>query len=56
MSDFDDEDNEIPDDPGWGPIFERRPVCDEGIKMLSAIGWRLAKSVRGWPYWSISAT
>ena len=31
MSDFDNEDDEIPDDPEWGPIIVRRPVCDEGM-------------------------
>jgi hypothetical protein len=33
MPDYDDE---IPDDLGWGPIIVRRPVYDEGMKMLDA--------------------
>jgi hypothetical protein len=34
MPDYDDD--EIPDDLGWGPIIVRRPVYDEGMKMLDA--------------------
>ncbi|MGB9069400.1 MAG: hypothetical protein WCC21_12605 [Candidatus Acidiferrales bacterium] len=33
---YDDDDEEIPDDLGWGPIIVRRPVYDEGMKMLEA--------------------
>ena len=35
MVDFED-DEEVPDDMGWGPIIVRRPVYDEGMKLLAA--------------------
>jgi hypothetical protein len=34
--DYDDDEDEIPDDLGWGPIIVRRPVYDEGMKLLDA--------------------
>ena len=35
MVDFDDDD-EVPGDMEWGPIIVRRPVYDDGMKMLDA--------------------
>jgi hypothetical protein len=30
----DDEEDEVPDDLGWGPIIVRRPVYNQGMKMV----------------------
>jgi hypothetical protein len=35
---YDEEDDVIPDDLGWGPVIVRRPVYDQGMKLLEAAG------------------
>jgi hypothetical protein len=35
---FDEDDDVIPDDLGWGPVIVRRPVYDQGMKLLEAAG------------------
>jgi hypothetical protein len=37
MVDFED-DEEVPDDLGWGPIIVRRRAYDQGMKLLDAAG------------------
>ena len=34
MIDYRDDDEEVPDDMGWGPIVVRRPVYDEAMKLV----------------------